>query len=138
MAKMRGKSLSAVNPELSKQALFDASAVSAGSHTKLPWRGECGHEWTAAVRERVNGTGCPVCAGKVVLQGFNDLATTHPHLASEANFDPYQIVSGSHKKLPWIGTCGHKWAAVVSSRAAGRGCPVCAGRVVLKCFNELA
>ena len=45
--------------------------VSPGSHRKVWWRCDRGHEWQAEVKSRaLLGTGCPVCAGKAVLTGI--------------------------------------------------------------------
>ena len=127
------------HPELAQEALFDASTVVAGTHKKLPWRCTVGHEWEAVVKSRaLAGRGCPVCGGQQVLPGFNDLATTHPELATEAVFDPTSVVAGTHKKLPWRCSEGHGWEAVVGSRAAGAGCPVCSGSRVWPGLNDLA
>ena len=39
--------------------------VSPGSHRKVWWRCDRGHEWQAEIKSRaLLGTGCPVCAGK--------------------------------------------------------------------------
>ena len=40
----------------------------------------CGRKWLAAIgdRTRVNKTGCPYCAHRVVVPGKNDLATLYP------------------------------------------------------------
>ena len=37
--------------------------VTLGSHYAAWWVCEHGHEWRAAVKTRVSGCGCPVCAG---------------------------------------------------------------------------
>lgn len=48
--------------------------VSIGSHKKVIWRCEKGHEWEAAVKSRtINKTDCPYCSHNKVLAGFNDL-----------------------------------------------------------------
>jgi hypothetical protein len=72
--------------------------------------------------------------------GFNDLKTTHPELATQADgWDPKTIVAGAGKKLDWKGTCGHRWRAVVVSRAhSGNGCPICHNLQLLVGFNDLA
>ena len=57
--------------------------VTAGSHRKVWWKGSCGHEWQASVKNRVNGAGCPYCSSRQVQKGENDLATVHPSLAKE-------------------------------------------------------
>jgi len=52
-----------------------------GSGKKVWWKCSRGHEWIADVNSRKKGNGCPVCAGKRVLIGYNDLASTHPQIA---------------------------------------------------------
>ena len=91
--------------------------VSAGSNKKLRWRCEKGHEWDASAKDRSKGRGCPICAGKEVLQGFNDLMTTNPLLAAEAaGWDPRTISAGSGKRVRWrcaVDTSGSlSWAVV--------------------------
>ena len=120
-------------------------AVSPGSHKKVWWRCDRGHEWQAEVKSRaLLGTGCPVCAGKAVLTGVNDLATLFPQLAAQWDGDqngdlsPGSVRPGSHKKVWWRCGRGHRWQASVASRTAGEGCPVCAGKVVVPGENDLA
>ena len=55
-----------------------------GSRRKVWWQCPKGHVWQAAIASRaVDGAGCPVCAGKQVAAGENDLATLFPHLAQQ-------------------------------------------------------
>jgi hypothetical protein len=132
--------LATTHPELAAQADgWDPTTLSAGSDAKVGWICEFGHSWQAVVSSRSAGRGCPVCAGKKVLKGFNDLATTNPELAAQADgWDPTTVIAGSHKKVGWKCKHGHKWNAAVGNRAIGLGCPVCAGKKVLKGFNDLA
>ena len=59
-----------------------------------------GHEWSAAIGDRVRGNECPTCKRRVVLAGFNDLATTHPELATQADgWDPTTVSKGHITKL---------------------------------------
>ena len=94
------------------------------------------------VYNRSNGSECPICLGRIVLKGFNDLKTTHPHLAKEADgWDPKKVVSGSSKKLKWKCSKGHKWEAICFSRIKGNkgkglGCPVCSNQKILVGFND--
>ena len=135
----RKRPLAETHRALASEALFDASIVHAGSHSKLPWRCAKGHEWEAVVKSRTaSGSGCPVCGNKVVLVGFNDLATTQPALAAEAQFDPTTVTSGTSRKMPWRCAKGHAWVATVASRTRGAGCPVCSGRKVWSGHNDLA
>ena len=54
-----------------------------GSHRKVWWVCDKGHQWRAAVSARVNGSGCPVCAGKKIVPGENDLASLYPDIARQ-------------------------------------------------------
>ena len=77
---------------------------------------------------RRRGVGCPVCAGKKVLIGFNDLASKFPSIAAEANgWNPEEYTQNSGKKVSWQCGNGHAWKATINSRTgSGTGCPVCA------------
>ena len=118
--------------------------LSYGSKRKVWWRCEKGHEWQAMVKSRAVGTGCPVCASRRLVPGENDLASTHPDLARQwhpvknGSLTPRDIMAGTRRKVWWRCDKGHEWQAGVASRAAGTGCPVCAGRKVLTGFNDLA
>ena len=110
------------------------SEVLPGSHRKVWWRCEKGHEWQAEVKTRVNGCGCPVCANRKLAEGENDLATLRPELAAQWHptkngaITPDQVTPGSHKKVWWVCPKGHQWQALVMARSAGEGCPVRAAR----------
>jgi hypothetical protein len=129
------------NPELASQAWnWDPKTVTAGSSRKLEWQCEHGHNWIASVNGRSSGKGCPICAGKQIKIGFNDLATTHPQLAAQAHgWDPTTVTFGNGSKRRWKCDEGHTWTATANSRSnAESGCPSCAGRQVLAGFNDLA
>ena len=108
------------------------------SNRKVWWRCEKGHEYEGQISARTTcGAGCPYCAGKKVLLGFNDLATRDPELAKQwhptlnGSLTARMVTVGSRKRVWWQCDQGHVWKAVVSSRATGRksGCPVCAGKI---------
>lgn len=125
------------NPELAAQwhptrNSVTAQQVTARCQRKIWWRSEeCGHEWEASVDNRARGAGCPFCSSQALLAGFNDLLTCNPELAAEWHpvrnaVGPDQIAPLSGQKVWWLSPdCGHEWAATVSSRAAGNGCPTC-------------
>ena len=132
--------LATTHPELAAQALgWEPTRVSAGSNVKARWQCEEGHEWQAAVKNRIRGRGCPVCSNREALAGYNDLATRYPELAKQAlGWDPTTVPAGSSRKLAWRCERGHQWEAVVASRVDGRGCPFCVGQRVQAGFNDLA
>jgi hypothetical protein len=131
--------LASTHPHLVSEALFDATTVKAGSHTRVRWRCSEGHEWETSVSGRaLTGAGCPYCAGQRVITGVNDLATLFPALAEEAQFDASQVMAGSSQRLPWKCSQGHEWKTTSSSRvSAGSGCPMCAGQRVITGVNDL-
>lgn len=118
----------------------------AGNHRKVWWQCEKGHEWQATILSRAgNGAGCPVCAGKVVIPGENDLASLFPELAAQwhptrnGQRTPENVAPYSNKKVWWRCPLGHDYAASVGARTVGGSdCPYCAGRKVLPGFNDLA
>ena len=137
---MRGKPLSETHPELAAQAVgWDPSQFSAGSNKKNLWKCLNGHEFEATLNNRTNGKGCPFCANQKILRGYNDLATTNPDLATEANgWDPTTIFGGTQKKMSWRCVQGHIWDARPADRNNGDGCPYCSGRKALAGYNDLA
>lgn len=116
-----------------------------GSHRIVWWVCSEGHEWRAQIKSRVSGSGCPVCAGRRLIPGANDLASRFPQLAAQWHptkngaLTPQSILAGSHRRVWWLCEKGHSWRAAVSARTSGgNGCPVCAGRRVLSGENDLA
>lgn len=132
--------------DLEKNIPFTPLTVVAGTATKIAWKCKVGHQWETTGNSRTSsGTGCPICAGQRILEGFNDLATLRPDLASEwhptrnGERRPSEITVSNGKKAWWIGKCGHEWEAVVASRTGqGVGCPICSGHKTLAGFNDLA
>jgi hypothetical protein len=134
--------LATTHPELAAQAYgWDPTVVSArnksGSH--FSWICKLQHTWEATLSNRIKGTGCPICVGQKTLAGYNDLATTNPELAAQADgWDPTTLLAFSNRKVKWICQLGHRWEAAVNSRSSGSGCPTCGGKRVLVGFNDLA
>lgn len=114
-------------------ALLPENIPATYSKEKYYWKcSVCGHEWRAALGERINGTGCPACAGKVIIAGRNDLATTHPKLALEwhptknGNVTPQNVSKGSDFHAWWrCSVCGYEWQVRVKNRVHGSGCNQC-------------
>ena len=57
--------------------------TSRGVDKKVYWKCALGHRWEATPGNRWQGQGCPFCAGKRVLAGFNDLQSQAPTVAEE-------------------------------------------------------
>ena len=135
------------HPELAKQVKDQSllATLSTGSESKIEWIGPCGHSWFAKVYNRTNAkniTGCPICSGKQILIGFNDLATTHPDIAKLCNNpdDALTVTANSNKKITWkCPDCGQTWEAPVSRLTIQKSrCPYCAHHYATQGVNDLA
>lgn len=145
-------SLAAIAPELlsewdvEKNAPLTPEQVLAGTHRKIWWRCKKGHSWQAAAVSRIrNRTECPVCAGRKVISGENDLATVLPQLAAQwdaeknGSLTPENVSPNSNRRVWWRCEKGHAYCAVIAYRAqSNSGCPYCTNRKVLPGFNDLA
>lgn len=97
-----------------------AADITHGSKRKVWWRCAKGHEWQASAGSRtIKDTGCPVCAGKRVCPGENDLASLFPKFASqwhrEKNGRPASRAGNAELKPQSL------VALLAGSRVAGRG-----------------
>lgn len=114
---------------------------------------DCGQEFKARIYSIVktvknSSTGCPVCAGRKVIQGINDLASQCPRVATmlsekDKHF-AFEVAAGSRRKLTFVcPDCKQKFKAAVYSvvRSVDKGftgCSVCAGRKIVPGINDLA
>lgn len=137
-------------PEISKEwhptknGDITPDMVNYGSGKKFWWFGKkCGHEWEASPNKRINNSGgCPICRGRMVTLE-NCLATTHPELCKEWDFEknnllPTQITKGCNKYAWWkCLICTYNWKARIDSRTYSNSkCPSCSGKIVTE-FNNL-
>lgn len=133
--------LATANPKLAtewhptKNGALTPKTVAANSDKKVWWLGKCSHEWEARIGDRSRGNGCPICAGKRVMHGYNDFASFNPELTAEwhptknGNLLPQNVTCYSNKKVWWVGKCGHEWEASIADRSQGHGCPICAKEI---------
>ena len=129
-----------------KNGSLTPQSVVYGSHLKVWWRCAKGHEWQAIILSRTcDGAGCPVCTGRTVLPGENDLASQMPHLAAQWHptknnpLTPQKVTVFSNYYVWWICEKGHEYQSRISDRSRrGSGCPYCKNRKVLEGFNDLA
>lgn len=137
--------LKSVSPALAQEADgWDPEQCTFSSGKKRQWRCSKGHTYMASPDNRQKGKGCPYCSHKSCLPGFNDLKTTHPQLAAEAEgWDPglfigdAGLLKATGKRARWRGRCGHFFEASIANRKKGKGCPYCAGQKLLVGFNDL-
>ena len=134
----RSSSLAAVLPHVA--AYWDHDRNGKGPEDYRPhsgkivwWKCEKGHGWAATIKSmsRIRTTnGCPYCSGKLPVRGETDLATLHPELMLEWDYeknrkDPSEYTAHSNKRAYWICPKGHSYAATITNRTKGRGCSRC-------------
>jgi DNA-directed RNA polymerase subunit RPC12/RpoP len=118
------------------------SEIAIASNKRLWWLCDKGHSWQATANTRQK-SGCPVCAGKAVLAGYNDLQTLNQTLAAEWDYDkntlkPTEVTLTSGKRVWWRCSKGHSWITAVAHRKHGSICPYCSGRTAITGENDLA
>ena len=141
--------LTETNPELCKEWSeknfpFKPEDEHAKSCSKVWWKcPKCGSEYKSMISNRAHlGKACPVCAGKIIIVGLNDLRTTNPELCKEwssknGDIKPEQFTHGSQTRIWWQCKKGHEWESTIGNRVRGNGCPVCAQEPVIKGVNDL-
>lgn len=130
--------------DYAKNGDLQPSDVRSQSNRKFWWKGaDCGHEWEATPAHRVRGQNCPYCSGRRVKRGFNDLLTTNPSVAASwhpsrnGDLSPEDITVSAGRKVWWQCESGHDWQSIVANRSKGIGCPVCAGKQVVRGKTDL-
>ena len=102
-----------------------------GSKLDVIWWCENGqHPFEMRLEARSRGCGCPYCAGRRILAGFNDFATTHPDLA--VDWHPYlnwkqptEVMAGSIDKFYWKCRHGDITHQSIPKRRLSGGCVDC-------------
>ena len=128
---------------------LDINNISSGTDLNIFWK--CSkysdHIWQSAVYNRTSKhkSGCPYCAGRKVLSGFNDLQSKFPNIAEEFCIDlngitPDKVYYAGSKKYFW--RCSkhseHIWEAVIRTRTQKNlGCPICSNQKILTGYNDL-
>ena len=113
------------------------------SAKKVWWKCKNGHSWRTSIQGRYIGSGCPFCAGQVVMKGVNDLLGQCPAIAEQwdshkNHLRPDEIHAYSNQYAWWLCSRGHSWEARVSNRTSlGRGCPYCSGHLTIPGETDL-
>ena len=117
------------------------------SNRKVWWKCQKGHSWEARICDRTKkAQGCPYCNKRHIVIGINDLATTHPELVKEWDYErngtksPDKYGYGSGEKVWWKCQKGHSWEATINSRVRAKNklCPICSKRVVIPGETDLS
>ena len=119
------------NYELNRISPYD---VTKSSNEVVWWKCEFGHSWEQQIASIVrHKSKCPICTGRKLIVGVNDLATMRKDLVAEWNYKknkyiPEQYKATSKKKVWWICEKGHEWEARIAARTLNkRNCPYCSG-----------
>lgn len=131
---------------LSEKDKHLASEVIAGSNKKAIFMcPDCHQEFEATISHVVrsvgNGTtGCPVCVGKKVVPGINDLASQYPKVAAmwsgKNKLTASEVAVGSNKKAVFVcPDCGKEFKAMICNVVCSvendcTGCYDCAMRKI--------
>lgn len=117
--------------------------LTTGSSKAVWWLGKtCAHEWEQKMFLRaVRGAGCPICSNRLLLAGYNDIATKHPDWIpfwSPSNTLPCdQVIAGGAKEYAWLCELGHEFFSSVGHKERGRGCPYCSNMKLMTGYNDL-
>ena len=147
--------LAKVAAMLSEKDKHLASEVIAGSNKEAVFMcPDCHQEFEATINHVVrsvgNGTtGCPVCAGRKIVSGINDIASQYPEVAAMLSEKDKHIafkvgVESTKKAIFICPDCKQEFEAVIQnvvrsvSKTNTTGCPVCAGKKVVPGINDLA
>jgi len=104
------------------------------SRKRVWWQCIFGHEWETTVgarSQRKKTAKCPICSGRRVLLGFNDLQTKNSTLCEEWDYSknklkPTEIIYCSKKYVWWkCRICKNSWRTSLRTRMLGHGCPFC-------------
>lgn len=102
------------------------------SNVSVWWHCSFGHIWYAQINTmtRSKGKKCPYCTGKRPIPGETDLASCHPEMLKEWDYQknkllPEEVTSLSHKCVWWICPNGHSFRRRIANHTLRGGCPIC-------------
>lgn len=127
-----------------KNGALQPSEIPKTYSKKVWWVCKNGHEFESLANNRRTSSHCPVCSGKTVLSGYNDVATLYPSLVEffhpelNGDIELTGIGKGYAPKLWWRRSCGHDVHVRVSNCLNEIPCSYCSGHKVLPGFNDLA
>ena len=125
---------------------IDPKSITCGSTRMARWHCfDCKQVYEMKIAEKNRGYGCPICSGKRVVTGINDLKTIESEICLDWDYDenykrPEEYTRSSNDLVAWkCHVCGYKWKATINNRTGKRrtGCPNCSGKVVIKGKNDL-
>ena len=104
---------------------IDPYSLTATKNKEANWKCSlCGHKWSATIHSRYyDKTGCPVCSGRVIKTGVNDVLSIIPEIeyyydADYPNNSDLSVLGVSSKtSVHWkCPDCGYAWEQAVVDR----------------------
>lgn len=128
--------------EFSDLNTISLDSLSMQSNKEVLWHcNVCNSDYKSSPNKRLHSDkhrNCPYCAGQAVKVGFNDVATTHPYILKDWDFErntikPTDYTAGSGVVAYFkCSLCGCSYSSPISTKTRlGReelGCPDCAAR----------
>ena len=135
--------------DTSKNAKSSNSINPANQKESFWWTCDLGHNYERTAFAQVKwGPKCQVCHNKILLKGFNDLATANPKLAEEWDEEKNGIAASDflykhHNENFWWKCVaeGHSWETMFKNRCRSKqptNCPVCSNQTFLPEHNSLS
>ena len=137
------KSISFLYPELLKEWDYEKNRslnpeiLYPGSTKKAWWIcPKCKQHYYSSINNRVKGAACPICTGKTIIKGINDLETwckknKKQYILEEWDCEkngisPQEIAPFANKKIWFVCKHGHSYKSSLANRTSNQtGCPIC-------------
>lgn len=113
---------------------------------KVWWLCSKNHEWITPICNRTSdGTGCPICANRIVIEE-NSILETHPVHSKEwchennISIEPSEVSYGSTKVVWWKCDKGHQWKEKINKKLSRNfGCHQCnkENKLLLNTYPDL-
>ena len=125
-------------PEIAKEWNYEKNGnlkpnqVAKFTNKEIWWKCKYGHEWKTKISTRAQGGNCPYCTNRIVLKGFNDLATKYPTIVKQWDYqknieqNPDNILPSSKKVVSWkCDKCGFEYKKAIYNKVRSPRCPKC-------------
>lgn len=145
--------LRATNPELIPEwddtlNNIKMTEITRGSETQVYWicfNGHPSYLMSPCARTGKDKSGCPVCANKKVLAGYNDLESQFPEISREFDREknsksPQEYLKFSGLPVYWkCPKCDYSYKMEIIRRTKnGQGCPCCSHQKLVSGKNDFA
>ena len=115
-----------------KNIKISPDSIYYGSNKIVWWKCKKGHTFKKSIRLMVRKVTCPICDGRILVSGENDLLKMFPSIALDWDYEkntitPDNVKPSSPLKVWWkCHTCGNEWQAQINNRVNNSsGCPTC-------------